>query len=398
MFNNLFRSKRSKITIVGSGYVGMAMGALIAKRNDVIITDIDKKRVSLINQGISTVRDPMIDSQMMGSSLSLSSTSNIEKAYVDAEFIIIATPTNYNEKEDCFDTSSVNQVIADILKFNNKALIVIKSTIPIGHTRELQEIHNTDRIIFSPEFLREGSALYDNLYPSRIVIGSNLKAAQKFSKILVSSAKKKHIQIIFTSSDEAEAIKLFANSYLALRVSFFNEIDSFSMVNNLKTKDIIDGVSADDRIGSDYNNPSFGYGGYCLPKDTKQLLSNFKTTPQNIIESIIESNKTRKDFLSREILKENPRVVGIYLLAMKQGSDNFRSTAVMDIIDNIYQNGVEIIIYEPEIVNGFYMNYKVVNDIKDFVSKSDIILANRVSKEINSFKTKVFSRDIFGDN
>jgi len=398
MLKKSIGSKKSKITVVGSGYVGMAISTLLAKNNDLTILEIDSEKIDIINKGSSTVKDSLIDSVMKEESLSIYATSNKVEAYQEAEYIIIATPTDFNESKNSFDTNSIDSVVNDIFNNNLNALIVIKSTVPIGYTRKLQKKYNTERIIFSPEFLREGNALYDNLYPSRIVIGSKLKAAKDFGNLLKDSAFKDEINIILTSSEEAESIKLFSNAYLAMRVAFFNELDSFAISNNFNAEEIIEGVSHDERIGDSYNNPSFGYGGYCLPKDTKQLLASYKKIPQSLVKAIVDSNEIRKKFLVSEILKTNPKIVGVYLLSMKEGSDNFRSAAVMDLIDDISSNDVKVLIYEPNITNNFYKDYEVVNDLSLFARNSDIIIANRMSKEIKDYKTKIFSRDIFGEN
>ncbi len=398
MLKKSIGSKKSKITVVGSGYVGMAISTLLAKNNDLTILEIDSEKIDIINKGSSTVKDSLIDSVMKEESLSIYATSNKVEAYQEAEYIIIATPTDFNESKNSFDTNSIDSVVNDIFNNNLNALIVIKSTVPIGYTRKLQKKYNTERIIFSPEFLREGNALYDNLYPSRIVIGSKLKAAKDFGNLLKDSAFKDEINIILTSSEEAESIKLFSNAYLAMRVAFFNELDSFAISNNFNAEEIIEGVSHDERIGDSYNNPSFGYGGYCLPKDTKQLLASYKKIPQSLVKAIVDSNEIRKKFLVSEILKTNPKIVGVYLLSMKEGSDNFRSAAVMDLIDDISSNDVKVLIYEPNITNNFYKDYEVVNDLSLFARNSDIIIANRMSKEIKDYRTKIFSRDIFGEN
>lgn len=390
--------KRSKVTVVGSGYVGMAISVLLSKKNYVTVLDINPDKVELINNKKSTVDDSLIESEISNSSVKIKATLDSQEAYKDAEFIIIATPTNFKVSKNTFDTSTIEAVVEDIFLHNKDALIVIKSTVPIGYTKKLQKKYDSDKIIFSPEFLREGKALHDNFYPSRIVVGSKTKFAKEFAALLLECAKVNHVPTILTSSDEAEAIKLFSNSFLAMRVAFFNELDSFSINNNLNTKEIIDGVSMDERIGDGYNNPSFGYGGYCLPKDTKQLLANFNDTPQNLIKAIVESNQTRKDYLVSEILNTEPKVVGVYLLAMKEGSDNFRSAAVLDLIDDLASKDIKVIIYEPSLNIDSFRGFKVVNDIDRFAKNSDIIIANRLSKEIKAFQSKLFTRDIYGDN
>ena len=391
-------AERIKITVVGSGYVGMSLSVLLAQHNDVIVLDIDAERVDRINNKQSTVADDEIDLFLAQKSLSLTATLNNKEAYKDASFIIIATPTNYNLDSNRFDTNSVDQVVEDALKLNIDALIVIKSTIPVGHTKSLQEKYKTDRVVFSPEFLREGQALKDNLYPSRIVVGSQLEAGSKFASLLKEGAKKTDIDMLFIESTEAEAVKLFANTYLAMRVSFFNELDSYALARELDTRSIIDGVCLDERIGDGYNNPSFGYGGYCLPKDTKQLLANYGEVPQRLIEAIVSSNTTRKDFISNEILTRNPRVVGFYRLIMKQGSDNFRSSAVQGIMKRIKARGIEVVIYEPVLKDSVFFKSKVINDLQAFKQMSDVVVANRLMNEIQDVAYKVYTRDLFGNN
>lgn len=387
-----------KVTVVGSGYVGMSLSVLLAQHNDVTILDIDAAKVDAINNSQSTVSDTEIELFLAKKPLSLTATLDKEVAYQDALFIIIATPTNYDEDSNCFDTSSVDAVVGDALRLNNEALVVIKSTIPVGHTRLLQEKFETDRVIFSPEFLREGRALKDNLYPSRIVIGSQCKAGVEFSELLKQGAKKLNIETLFIRSTEAEAVKLFANTYLAMRVSFFNELDSYALANELDTKSIIEGVCLDERIGGDYNNPSFGYGGYCLPKDTKQLLANYGDVPQKLIQAIVSSNTTRKDFIADKILKKNPKTVGFYRLVMKEGSHNFRSSAIQDIIARVVQGGVNVLIYEPALREARFAGFEVCKSLKEFKSKSDVVVSNRFAEELLDIECKVISRDLFGDN
>jgi UDPglucose 6-dehydrogenase len=388
-------TKKTKITVVGSGYVGMSLSALLSQDNDVVVLDIDESRVSKINNKQSTIKDNEIELFLNQNDISLSATLIKEDAYKDSDFIIVATPTNYDVDNNKFDTSSVDKVVAEALDLNKEALIVIKSTIPIGHTKKLQDKFLTDRVVFSPEFLREGKALYDNLYPSRIIIGSRINSAEIFANKLAQSANKKNIEIIFMPSEEAEAVKLFANTYLAMRVAFFNELDSFALTNKLDTESIINGVSLDERIGKGYNNPSFGYGGYCLPKDTKQLLSNFREIPQTLISAIVSSNDKRKEFIANSILEKSPKSVGFYRLVMKEGSDNFRSSAIQGIIKIIEKKGIETFIYEPSINENSFNNSKVINDINKFKSISDVIVANRISDELKDQKKKVFTRDIF---
>ena len=389
---------KSKITVVGSGYVGISLAVLLAKHNDVMVLDIDETRVDKINNRQSTIADTEIEILMAENSLSLTATLNKQDAYKNASFIIVATPTNYDSNTNHFDTSSVDAVVEDAFNLNLDALIVIKSTIPVGHTKLLQEKYESDRIVFSPEFLREGQALKDNLYPSRIIMGSMCRAGKEFVSLLKQGAKKIDIETLFISSSEAEAVKLFANTFLAMRVSFFNELDSYALAHQLDTKSIIDGVCLDERIGYWYNNPSFGYGGYCLPKDTKQLLANYGDVPQKLIEAIVSSNATRKDFIANEIIKRNPKVVGFYRLIMKQGSDNFRSSAVQGIIKRINDKGIEIIIYEPALKESDFLNLKVINDLKAFKQMSDVIAANRLMDDIQDVAYKVYTRDLFGKN
>ena len=388
----------TKITVVGSGYVGMSLSVLLAQHNEVTVLDIDATRVNKINNKQTTVADAEIESFLAKKSLSLIATMDKHDAYEGASFIIVATPTNYDIGTNSFDTSAVDSVVEDALIINKYAYIFIKSTVPVGHTKLLQEKYNTDRVIFSPEFLREGQALKDNLYPSRIIIGSMCKAAEEFANLLKQGAKKTDIPTLFIGSTESEAVKLFSNSYLAMRVSFFNELDSYSLANQLETTSIINGVCLDKRIGKGYNNPSFGYGGYCLPKDTKQLLANYEQVPQNLIEAIVSSNNTRKDFLSNEIMKMNPMVVGFYRLAMKEGSDNYRFSAIQDIIKRIKSKGIQVIVYEPSFPKDDYYGSKILNDLDEFSLSSDIIVANRMSDDLLHVQHKVFTRDIFGEN
>ncbi len=385
-----------KITVVGSGYVGMSLSVLLAQNNDIVVLDIEAERVDKINNKQSTVADKEIESFLAEKSLSLTATLDKQVAYEGASFIIVATPTNYNADTNHFDTSAVDAVVEDALSFNQNAIVVIKSTLPVGHTKSLQEKFETNRVIFSPEFLREGQALKDNLYPSRIIVGDHLEAGKAFADLLVEGAEKREIEIFFISATEAEAVKLFANTYLAMRVSFFNELDSFALAHDLDTKSIIKGVCSDERIGEGYNNPSFGYGGYCLPKDTKQLLANYDQVPQTLINAIVASNRTRKDFISEEILKLEPKTVGFFRLVMKEGTDNFRSSAIQGIIKRIKSKGIKVLIFEPELdVEEFYGS-KVIREIEKFKSLSDVIVANRNAESLNDVAEKCFSRDIFG--
>ena len=391
-------AERIKITVVGSGYVGMSLSVLLAQHNDVTVLDIDATRVYKINNKQSTVADTEIELFLAEKSLSLTATLDKQAAYDGASFIIVATPTNYDSDTNRFDTSSVDAVVENALKLNLDALVVIKSTIPVGHTRLLQEKFETDRVVFSPEFLREGQALKDNLYPSRIIVGSQCKAGAEFSGLLKQGAEKESIETLFIRSTEAEAVKLFANTYLAMRVSFFNELDSYSLAHELDTKSIINGVCLDERIGDGYNNPSFGYGGYCLPKDTKQLLANYARVPQTLIEAIVSSNTTRKDFIANEIIKMNPEVVGFFRLVMKEGSDNFRSSAIQGVIKRIKAKGIKVIVHEPSFGEDEFFGSKVLNDVSEFILKSDLIVANRVPDDLRHVQHKIFTRDIFGEN
>jgi UDPglucose 6-dehydrogenase len=389
---------KTKITVVGSGYVGMSLAVLLAQNNDVIVLDVDPSRVDSVNTKQSTVADAEIEAFLAEKDLSLSATLDKHAAYEGASFVVVATPTNYDPDTNCFDTSLVDDVVSDALKLNAYALVVIKSTIPMGHTRSLQEKYETDRVIFSPEFLREGQALKDNLYPSRIIVGSELEAGKAFANLLANGAKKKDIETLFIPSTEAEAVKLFANTYLAMRISFFNELDSYALVNNLDTNSIINGVCLDKRIGEGYNNPSFGYGGYCLPKDTKQLVANYDQVPQTLIQAIVSSNTTRKDFIGDFIIKLTPKVVGIYRLVMKQGSDNFRASAIQGIMKRIMAKGIQVVIYEPTYFEAEFFNSKVFESLDEFKNTSDVIISNRMDNELDDVADKVFTRDLFGNN
>ena len=390
--------KREKIVVVGSGYVGMSLSVLLSQHNEVTVLDIDPERVSCINNKKSTVADTEIESFLAEKSLCLTATLDKQVAYRDVNFVIVATPTNYDADTNCFDTSSVDIVVEDALSSNQDALVVIKSTIPVGHTRYLQEKFQTDRVVFSPEFLREGRALHDNLWPSRIIVGSQCKLGSDFAKLLRQGAKKAQIETLFMPSTEAEAVKLFANTYLAMRVSFFNELDSYALSNKLDTNDIITGVCLDERIGGGYNNPSFGYGGYCLPKDTKQLLANYNQIPQTLIQAIVTSNATRKDLIADEILKLNPTIVGFYRLVMKHGSDNFRSSAIQGIMKRIKAKGITVVIFEPVLNADEFFGSKVLEDIEVFKNQCDVIVTNRACSELSDYEGKVFSRDIYGEN
>ena len=378
--------------------MGMSLSVLLAQHNDVTVLDIDAERVGRINNKQSTVADIEIKSFLAEKSLSLTATLDKQVAYKDAIFIIVATPTNYDSGRNCFDTSSVDAVVADALSINQVALVVIKSTIPVGHTKWLQEKFKTERVIFSPEFLREGQALKDNLYPSRIIMGSQCKAGAEFAYLLRQGAEKEDIETLFIRSTEAEAVKLFANTYLAMRVSFFNELDSYALAHDLDTKSIINGVCLDERIGDGYNNPSFGYGGYCLPKDTKQLLANYDQVPQTLIQAIVSSNGIRKDFIADEILKKNPKVVGFHRLVMKEGSDNFRSSAIQGVMKRIKAKGVSVVIYEPSLDEEYFFNSKVLKSLIEFKKVSNVILSNRMADELLDVTAKVYTRDLFGSD
>ena len=391
-------TNKTKVTVVGSGYVGMSLAVLLAQHNDVVVLDVDPARVEKVNNKKSTVADAEIEAFLADKELNLTATLDKQAAYEGASFVVVATPTNYDPDTNRFDTSSVDIVVGDALELNADALVVIKSTIPVGHTRSLQEKHGTDRVIFSPEFLREGQALKDNLYPSRIIVGSQLEAGKAFANLLVEGAEKSEIETLFMRSTEAEAVKLFANTYLAMRVSFFNELDSYALAQELDTKSIINGVSLDERIGEGYNNPSFGYGGYCLPKDTKQLLANYDQVQQTLIQAIVSSNTTRKDFIADSIIKFNPKVVGIYRLVMKQGSDNFRASAIQGIMKRIKAKGIEVVIYEPTYTKTEFFQSRVIDSLDEFKKASGVIISNRMSAELNDVEEKVFTRDLFGDN
>lgn len=385
-----------KITVVGTGYVGMSMAVLLAQHNEVTAFDIDSARVGLINQGKSTVADANIQEFLDNRELAIKATTEKEDAYSGAEFIVIATPTNYDLETNYFDTSTVETVIDEVLDLNHKVAIIIKSTVPVGFTASMKDKHRTANIMFSPEFLREGQALKDNLHPSRIILGGNDDQAQRFAYLLQQAAEKSEIETLFIRSTEAEAVKLFANTYLAMRVSFFNELDSYAMGEGLDTRSIIDGVSLDPRIGNYYNNPSFGYGGYCLPKDTKQLLANYDRVPQNLIQAIVNSNTTRKDFIAEQVIAKQPQTVGIYRLAMKAGSDNFRSSAVQGVMKRIKAKGIEVIVYEPLLGEASFFNSEVMHELDIFKSRCDLIIANRMVDDLKDVKGKVFTRDLTG--
>lgn len=385
-----------KIAVAGTGYVGLSIAILLAQHNEVVAIDIVEEKVDMLNKRISPIRDKEIEDFLKNKNLNLKATTDSREAYSQAEFIVIAAPTNYDDETNYFDTSAVENVITEIFKYNDKATIVIKSTIPVGYTKKVNKQFNTERIIFSPEFLREGKALYDNLYPSRIVVGEDSKRARRFAELLKEGAVKKDIDILFTGATEAEAIKLFANTYLALRVSYFNELDTYCEVKGLDTKQIIEGIGLDPRIGNYYNNPSFGYGGYCLPKDTKQLNANFEGVPNNIIKAIVDANATRKKHIADRVLDSNPNIVGIYKLTMKANSDNFRASAIRDVMQYISRSGKKILIYEPTLENDTFDGFEVIRDLDEFKKLSDIVLANRLDEVIRDISDKVYTRDLYG--
>ena len=384
-----------KIAVAGTGYVGLSLATLLSQNNEVVALDIIKEKIDMINNRISPIKDKEIEEYLNIKNLNLRATLNYQDAFNNADYIIISTPTNYDPEKNFFDTSSVEDTIEKIISLDIKPTIIIKSTVPVGYTESIKRKYHLDNIIFSPEFLREGKALYDNLYPSRIILGEDSERAKAFANLLKEGSLKEDTPILYMNNTEAEAVKLFSNTYLAMRVAYFNELDTYAELKGLNTKDIIEGISLDPRIGNHYNNPSFGYGGYCLPKDTKQLLANYKDVPQEMIKAIVDSNRTRKNHIANMILSQNPHTVGIYRLTMKKDSDNFRTSAIQDVISNLSMHDLEILIYEPTLSMPYFNNYPVINDFDEFTEKSDVIIANRLEKPLTKVRKKVYTRDLF---